>query len=99
MKIYLDDLRIVPDGWVGAETAQEAILLLQENSVEEISLDHDLGDPVNGNGNDVLVWIEQAVVRDGYVPPIIKIHTGNPSARVKMELGVEAINRLSRNNK
>ena len=44
MKVYLDDIRETPEGWVRVYTAGEAIALLQTGRVQEISLDHDLGD-------------------------------------------------------
>ena len=97
MKIYLDDERPTPDGWTRAYTAKEAIKLLKENNVKEISLDHDLGDEsvvLCGNGYDVISWIELQVACSNYVPPVIHIHTSNASARVKMELAREAINRM-----
>lgn len=42
MKVYLDDVRPTPDGWVRTYTSQETIDILSKNDVEEISLDHDL---------------------------------------------------------
>ena len=66
MKIYLDDIRTEPDGWVSAKTAQEAIELLKSNNISKISLDHDLGDDKNGTGYDVILWI----VRDQKYSPI-----------------------------
>lgn len=82
-------------GWRWVTTAAEAIRLLSTEEVEEISLDHDLGatDPV-GTGNDVLVWIEEAVfIDEGYWPPILHVHSGNQSAREKMDQGLIAIER------
>lgn len=43
MKIWHDDIRPAPDGWVWARTNARAIDLLLNGDVEEISLDHDLG--------------------------------------------------------
>jgi hypothetical protein len=40
MKIYLDDIRTEPEGWVRVKTAQEAVELLKSNKVSEISLDN-----------------------------------------------------------
>ena len=57
----------------------------------EISLDHDLGDDTRGTGYDVIVWIEEAVITRGFIPPIIKIHSANSSAKVKMQLGIDNI--------
>ena len=44
MKVFLDDERKAPEGWVRVRWPEEAIELLQNGQVEEISLDHDLGD-------------------------------------------------------
>jgi hypothetical protein len=91
VKIFLDDIRIEPEGWVRAKTAKEAIELLRSNKVTEISLDHDLGDDKNGTGYDVILWIEQEVYMNNYIPPIIKVHSANVAAREKMEAGIKKI--------
>jgi hypothetical protein len=96
MKIYLDDIRAEPEGWVRVKTAQEAIELLKSNKVSEISLDHDLGDDKNGTGYDVILWIEQEVYQTYYIPPKIKVHSANAPAREKMEAGIKSILRLKR---
>jgi len=44
---------------VHVRTADEAIELLRSGRVIEISLDHDLGEEVNGTGYDVALWIEE----------------------------------------
>lgn len=64
MKVWLDDVRQAPDGWVHATTPEEVIEFLRSGEVEEISLDHDLGlatPDSERTGNDVLVWLEKAV--------------------------------------
>ena len=43
MKVYLDDVRDAPPGWVRAHMPEEVIALLRSSSVTELSLDHDLG--------------------------------------------------------
>jgi len=48
MKIYLDDIRKAPLGWVHVYWPDEAIALLKTGDVTEISLDHDLGDDNKG---------------------------------------------------
>lgn len=42
MKIYLDDIRDTPNGWIRTYSSDETIKLLEAGGVEEISLDHDL---------------------------------------------------------
>ena len=96
MKVWLDDERREPAGWVRARTAADAIVLLQGGSVQEISLDHDLGDDAAGTGYDVLTWVERAVVERGFVPPTIYVHTANPPARIRMQSAVDAIQRIAR---
>jgi hypothetical protein len=95
MKIYLDDERTTPDGWTRVYWPSEAIELLDAGEVEEISLDHDLGDDDRGTGYDVVLWIEEAVATRGFVPPKIRVHSANSSARQKMELGIATIERLA----
>lgn len=99
VKLYLDDLRPVPEGWELVKTAKEAINFLKNNDVEIVSLDHDLGpdEAVVGTGYDVLLWIEEQVVCNNYVPPTIYIHTANPSAEIKMRAAVSSIEKRRRN--
>jgi hypothetical protein len=72
---------------------KDAIDILKTGSVGEISLDHDLGDDVRGTGYDVILWIEEAVATQDFDPPKIIVHSANPSARQKMEAGIQSINR------
>ena len=98
MKVFLDDKRETPDGWVRVYEPDEAITLLKTGEVTELSLDHDLGDDQQGTGYDVILWIEEAVMTRGFVSPMIFVHSANPSARVKMELGIAKINEHSTKN-
>lgn len=91
MKVFLDDERATPVGWVRVHWPDEAIALLESGTVSEISLDHDLGDDEHGTGYDVVLWIEEAVHVRGFIPPKISVHSANSSARQKMELGIQAI--------
>jgi len=95
MKVYLDDERNTPDGWVRVYWPDEAIALLNSGDVVEISLDHDLGDDERGTGYDVVLWIEEAVALRGFHPPVMHVHSANSSAREKMQAGIAAINRLA----
>lgn len=94
MKVFLDDERSPPQGWILVRWPQEAIALLEQGVVEEISLDHDLGDDTRGTGYDVLLWIEQAVVTRQFEPPRLRVHSANTSAWVKMEAAIRSIQRL-----
>lgn len=72
----------------------EAIELLESGAVEELSLDHDLGDDERGTGYDVVLWIEEAVALRGFKPPKIAVHSANSSARDKMIAGILSLERL-----
>lgn len=94
MKVYLDDERTPPEGWILVRWPDEAIELLKTGQVTELSLDHDLGDGERGTGYDVVLWIEEAVATWQIVPPKMKVHSANSSARLKMEAGIANIARL-----
>lgn len=94
MKVYLDDIRQVPEGWIGVNWPEEVIELLKTNKVTHLSLDHDLGDDERGTGYDVVLWIEEKVFLEGFKPPIITVHSDNSSARIKMLNGIKNIYKL-----
>ena len=98
MKVFLDDERPTPDGWQPVRWPEEAIGLLETGTVTHISLDHDLGDDDHGTGYDVILWIEEAVATRGFRPPEITVHSANSSARQKMQLGIQSIQRLAQNS-
>jgi hypothetical protein len=94
MRVFLDDIRNSPPGWVVVRTAAEAIALLRTGEVTEMSLDHDLGG--DSTGMEVLEWIEWEVVERGFEPPQLIVHSGNPVGRERMRAAVESIERLRR---
>jgi Cyclic-phosphate processing Receiver domain len=100
MRIWLDDVRDAPQGWIHITTPEEAIELLRSGEVEEISLDHDLGlatSEAERTGYDVLVWLEEAVAIGAWnhALPVIRIHSANPVGQRRMEQAIESIRHLS----
>ena len=91
MKVYLDDERQTPCGWVRAYWPSEVIELLKTGQVKEVSLDHDLGDDARGTGYDVLLWIEEEVFCGRMTPPIMRVHSANSAARARMLSAIESI--------
>jgi len=91
MKVYRDDERTTPNGWVRVYWPDEVIKLLKTGEVTEVSLDRDLGDDDRGTGYDVVLWIEEQVALHGFVPPMMSVRSANVSARTKMENGIRAI--------
>lgn len=99
-KLWLDDERPEPEGWVRVKTAQMAIIHLASGEFDEVSLDHDLGPDDAGTGYHVVCWLEhEAMTNLSFTVPVVHVHTANPSARVKMSLAVENINKARRARK
>lgn len=100
MKIYLDDQRCAPDGWVRCYYPNEAIQLFRCNkagTIDEISLDHDLGEigDYARTGKDVLYWMfDQVVNNPNFILPIIHIHTDNGKEMEMMRLTVNRMNEI-----
>lgn len=87
VRIYVDDLRPVPPGYIGAKSVNETISLIQEiekngGSIELIDLDHDLGDYA-ADGGDATKLLDYLVEREKFYP--IAFHTANPVGRANME--------------
>lgn len=101
INIYLDDERPTPldRGFVRAYTAKECINILQTNpnKIGILSLDHDLGEPVdsNGTGNDVACWLEEQAYSGNWdmIPDNIIVHSANPVGRKNMQAAIDNINR------
>ena len=93
MKVYLDDLRDTPPGFVRTYSVEETNKLLLTRKVEFLSLDNDLGslDPKT-EGFNVLNFIEELVFNDPTFPvPVITVHSDNVSRKFSMN---QAISKL-----
>lgn len=88
MKIWHDDVRPPPRGWVWVQTNEDALHILHGcfAYVEEISLDHDLGaDPyeadgimLQGHAEETGLSLVKTMVHLHLVPPRVTIHSWNP---------------------
>jgi hypothetical protein len=99
VRVWLDDVREAPAGWVRTRTPAETIELLRTGEVRELSLDHDLGldsELSEQTGYDVLAWLEREVAEERWRPPLpaIRVHSANPVGRARMERAIAAIERL-----
>ncbi|WP_309043204.1 cyclic-phosphate processing receiver domain-containing protein [Cytobacillus oceanisediminis] len=72
MSVFLDDYRSAPEGYVLAETVDECMDLLQNFSIEHLSLDHDLVHP-DRNG----FLLVQLMVKEKLFAKRITIHSAN----------------------
>jgi len=89
MKVWLDDIRPPPKGWVWVTNPQEAIRLLNLGTITDLSLDHDLSLPEPNNGYMVVCWLEkETFINPKFELPKINIHTASPIASIKMKMGI-----------
>lgn len=91
MRLYVDDIRPAPDGWMQAKTVTDAIKTIARwgNEITQISLDHDISMAVSVGGEYrpfpspetfqavAYFMLEYYQSRDGQ-HPIVTIHTANP---------------------
>ena len=97
MKIWLDDLRKAPAGYITARSVNEAKIIIEKaeaesEKIELIDCDHDLGDFANDGGDGIclLDWL----LERGTLYRIV-LHTANPVGRENMK---RMINRYWNNN-
>lgn len=82
MKIFLDDTRLCPKGYVGIKTVEEfeKFVLANREQIEEVSLDYDLSS--SGSARTGLAACD-FLVKQNIHCPVMKIHSDHPSA-IKM---------------
>jgi hypothetical protein len=93
VKIYLDDIRQVPEGWALVTGVEEFKRLIKEASdngerIEAISFDHDLGENVQ-DGYDAVKWLAENYPQYLMEDVAIDSHSDNPAGRENIEKFVE----------
>ena len=80
IKLWLDDVRPAPPGWLHVKSAAAALAYLNSGLVTHASLDHDLGDKrMDGT------WLVRAMVRLGAWPTkSCLVHSANPAGGARM---------------
>jgi hypothetical protein len=94
MKLYVDDIRACPEGWIPARTVTEAIRILATMPIQEVSLDHDIACYLKRGQEHTSEESFEPVAR--YIAlmnprPAVRIHTANYPAGDRMAeiLGIE----------
>lgn len=87
IKIWVDDIRKVPEGYIGTKSVDETIELIEKiekegGEIELLDLDHDLGDYAKFGG-DAIKILDYLAEHEKFYP--IVIHTANPVGRANME--------------
>lgn len=84
MKIWLDDIRSAPDGYIWCRNVNEVIGVISNTNdkIELIDCDHDLGEYArdDGDGIKLLDWLAE----HGLFYKI-HLHTMNPVGKANME--------------
>jgi len=90
IKIWLDDVRPAPSGYLLCKSVNEAKAKIEEMEknflIVEINCDHDLGDYAfdGGDGIKLLDWL---VERQTFYP--VLLHTMNPVGRENMQRTID----------
>nr|DAI81393.1 MAG TPA: hypothetical protein [Caudoviricetes sp.] len=96
MKLWIDDVRPAPDGFIWAKTVKDAKVMIRcyertfSDDIIVISLDHDAGSSRGGEDYiRILDWLEaEDIVDTGY---FFHLHSMNP-------VGVENMRRIIQKN-
>ena len=96
MKLWIDDIRKAPEGWVWVVDAESATREFLKGYITEVSFDNDLG-PDSLEGWQVANWLEHQV-RMGVLPApeIMKVHSGNPPGKARIQATLDAIAKFVR---
>lgn len=94
VKIWLDDERPAPEGWTHVKTYEEFCAVVKDkfSLIEEMSLDHDLGQ--DKTGLHCLSWLLNEKISAGdYKLPDITVHSQNPVGRKNMLQAITSFHR------
>lgn len=89
MKLWLDDIRKVPEGYTHhAKSVNKAKVLIEDaeaanEMIELLDLDHDLGYYALTDGGDGIRLLDWLVERGTFYP--VRLHTANPVGRMNMQ--------------
>lgn len=83
MRLYVDDIRPCPEGFVLARSYEEAVEIILRKRIRVLSLDHDLGQ--EKSGYDLCKFLVENCL-DSRIewPDEIYLHTDNPVGRNNM---------------
>ena len=89
MKLWIDDIRPAPDGYIWCKSVNETIAIIENNSdISLIDIDHDAGDYYSDGGD--YIRILDCLEEHGYSYPI-HIHSMN-------SVGVQNMRSIIRHN-
>lgn len=90
MKVYLDDERTVPQGWVGVKNYDDFVAIVTAgHDITDISFDHDLG--LDKTGYDCVNYLEMLVHTVGFKPCNLTCHSMNPIGKQRIQMVFRSI--------
>lgn len=94
IKLYLDDLRPIPNEFIGVRTYTEFINYINQNGLPDfISFDHDLG--LEESGFDCAKWLVNYCLDKKIGLPEFTVHSQNPVGKKNIE---SLLNNFIKNN-
>ena len=96
MKIWLDDIRVAPDGFLWIKTAEECVEIVKSGNVTFIDYDNDLGE--GHDGYWVASQIERMAMSNKICPISWKIHSDNPCGRLNITAAMTSAERFWEQN-
>ncbi|HLV50533.1 MAG TPA: cyclic-phosphate processing receiver domain-containing protein [Flavobacterium sp.] len=82
--LYLDDLRSVPQGFIGVRSYAEFVTYIETNGLPDfISFDHDLG--LQESGFDCAKWLVNYCLDHKVKLPDFTVHSQNPVGKKNIE--------------
>ena len=91
MKLWIDDERPAPEGWIHARNGEEAREWLESNEViTHVSFDHDLGEG-QLDGHELVSILEERVYLGLMEVPIMTVHSANPVGAGRIFAAIQAI--------
>lgn len=90
MKLWIDDIREAPVGWIWAKNFIEAVEHIVTGEVEEVSFDHDLGLNEDGTesstGYTIALFYAELVENETVPKPTTaSVHSMNPVGRQRIQ--------------
>lgn len=99
--MWLDDVRLPPDGWVWVKTVDEAMKLLLTGTVDHASLDHDLGGqpaeegkPYDWQEPDGTALVKRMIRENAFPNVDIIVHSVNSAAGPRMAARLKDMKRV-----
>ena len=86
LSLWVDDCKPCPPGFAVARTYDDALRMLRRFRYDTLYLDHDLADPKDRTGYDLLMQ----AMHEGIAPDDVRVISWNPVGRKRIEAALAA---------